>query len=63
MATLLKIFRYLTFIKVNLKGKKSIAFSLFYQNPERTLTDEEVEASYQAILAAVADEHQAELRG
>ncbi|MGN8645730.1 phenylalanine--tRNA ligase subunit beta [Gracilibacillus sp. HCP3S3_G5_1] len=44
-------------------GKKSIAFSLFYQDPERTLTDEEVEASYQAILAAVASEHQAELRG
>ncbi|SHN06609.1 phenylalanine--tRNA ligase subunit beta [Gracilibacillus kekensis] len=45
------------------EGKKSIAFSLFYQDPSRTLTDEEVEASYQAILAAVADQHQAELRG
>ncbi|WP_058307153.1 phenylalanine--tRNA ligase subunit beta [Gracilibacillus massiliensis] len=45
------------------EGKKSIAFSLFYQDPARTLTDEEVEASYQAILAAVADQHQAELRG
>ncbi|GAE92713.1 phenylalanyl-tRNA synthetase beta chain [Gracilibacillus boraciitolerans JCM 21714] len=43
-------------------GKKSIAFSLFYQDPERTLMDEEVEASYQAILEAVANEHQAELR-
>ncbi|WP_163581579.1 phenylalanine--tRNA ligase subunit beta [Gracilibacillus saliphilus] len=45
------------------EGKKSIAFSLFYQDPERTLTDEEVESSYQAILDAVANEHNAELRG
>ncbi|QGH35255.1 phenylalanine--tRNA ligase subunit beta [Gracilibacillus salitolerans] len=45
------------------EGRKSIAFSLFYQDPERTLTDDEVEASYQAILEAVANEHQAELRG
>ncbi|MGP4041643.1 phenylalanine--tRNA ligase subunit beta [Gracilibacillus sp. D59] len=45
------------------EGKKSIAFSLFYQDPERTLTDDEVEASYQAILEAVSNEHQAELRG
>lgn len=44
------------------KGKKSIAFSLTYQNPERTLTDEEVEASYQKILEAVANKHHAELR-
>ncbi|WP_053218968.1 phenylalanine--tRNA ligase subunit beta [Virgibacillus senegalensis] len=44
-------------------GKKSIAFSLFYQDPERTLKDEEVEASYQAILSAVEKVHQAELRG
>ncbi|KAB8138182.1 phenylalanine--tRNA ligase subunit beta [Gracilibacillus oryzae] len=44
-------------------GKKSIAFSLFYQDPERTLTDEEVEASYQAILAEVAKHFGAELRG
>ncbi|SFM07349.1 phenylalanyl-tRNA synthetase beta subunit [Gracilibacillus orientalis] len=45
------------------EGKKSIAFSLFYQDPERTLTDDEVEASYQAILEAVGKEHNAELRG
>ncbi|QTN00022.1 phenylalanine--tRNA ligase subunit beta [Sediminibacillus dalangtanensis] len=44
-------------------GKKSIAFSLFYQDPERTLKDDEVEASYQAILSAVEEKHQAELRG
>ncbi|SEO81502.1 phenylalanyl-tRNA synthetase beta subunit [Amphibacillus marinus] len=44
-------------------GMKSLAFSLLYLDPERTLTDDEVEASYQAILTAVQDHHQAELRG
>jgi phenylalanyl-tRNA synthetase beta chain len=45
------------------EGKKSIAFSLFYQDPERTLTDEEVEASYHAILEAVKEQFDAQLRG
>ncbi|MFC4403720.1 phenylalanine--tRNA ligase subunit beta [Gracilibacillus xinjiangensis] len=44
-------------------GKKSIAYSLFYQDPERTLTDEEVEASYQAILEETAKQFDAQLRG
>ncbi|WP_138415416.1 phenylalanine--tRNA ligase subunit beta [Aquibacillus sediminis] len=44
-------------------GKKSIAFNLLYLDPERTLKDEEVEESYQAILYAVKDAHDAELRG
>lgn len=44
-------------------GKKSIAFSLLYLDPERTLKDKEVENSYQRILAAVTDEYKAELRG
>ncbi|GGM26927.1 phenylalanine--tRNA ligase beta subunit [Paraliobacillus quinghaiensis] len=44
-------------------GKKSLAFNLLYLDPERTLTDEEVENSYQAILSAVKEAHQAELRG
>ncbi|GAB2570088.1 phenylalanine--tRNA ligase subunit beta [Gracilibacillus alcaliphilus] len=44
-------------------GKKSVAFSLFYQDPARTLKDEEVEASYQAILEAVKERHQAVIRG
>ncbi|CQR48081.1 Phenylalanine--tRNA ligase beta subunit [Paraliobacillus sp. PM-2] len=43
-------------------GKKSLAFHLLYLDPERTLTDEEVEASYQALLTAVKDAHKAELR-
>ncbi|MCT2535065.1 phenylalanine--tRNA ligase subunit beta [Aquibacillus koreensis] len=45
------------------EGKKSIAFNILYLDPERTLKDEEVEESYQAILAAVEEAHQAELRG
>ncbi|WP_077621299.1 phenylalanine--tRNA ligase subunit beta [Sediminibacillus massiliensis] len=45
------------------EGKKSIAFNLLYLDPDRTLTDEEVEASYQAVLEAVQNEHRAELRG
>lgn len=44
-------------------GKKSLAFNLLYLDPERTLTDEEVENSYQEILTAVKAGHQAELRG
>lgn len=45
------------------EGKKSLAFNLLYSHPDRTLTDEEVETSYQAILAAVKTNHDAELRG
>ncbi|ENH97040.1 phenylalanyl-tRNA synthetase subunit beta [Gracilibacillus halophilus YIM-C55.5] len=45
------------------EGKKSIAFSIHYQDPNRTLTDEEVESSYQAIMDAVKEKHQAVLRG
>lgn len=44
-------------------GKKSLAFNLLYFDPERTLKDEEVETSYQAILEAVKAQHSAELRG
>lgn len=44
-------------------GKKSIAFNILYLDPERTLKDEEVEKSYQAILESVKEAHQAELRG
>lgn len=37
-------------------GKKSIAYHLVYQDPEKTLKDEEVEASYQEIVKAISDE-------
>lgn len=44
------------------EGKKSIAYSLLYQDPEKTLVDEEVEKSYQEIIAAVSEKHQAYVR-
>ncbi|MFC0522388.1 phenylalanine--tRNA ligase subunit beta [Pontibacillus salicampi] len=45
------------------EGKKSLAFTLRYLNPERTLTDEEVEETHQAILEKVKESFNAELRG
>lgn len=44
------------------KGCRSLAFSLFFQAGDRTLTDEEVAAQIEAISAAVAKELGAELR-
>ncbi|MBM7597759.1 phenylalanyl-tRNA synthetase beta chain [Virgibacillus halotolerans] len=35
------------------EGKKSVAYSLLYQHPEKTLTDEEIEASYQEIIETI----------
>ncbi|WP_373893009.1 phenylalanine--tRNA ligase subunit beta [Virgibacillus natechei] len=35
------------------EGKKSIAYSLLYQHPEKTLQDDEVEQSYQRIVEKV----------
>ncbi|WP_028982755.1 phenylalanine--tRNA ligase subunit beta [Sporolactobacillus terrae] len=43
--------------------EKSLAFSLVYQDPERTLTDDEVNAVHEKIIKACADEFGAELRG
>ncbi|WP_018662598.1 phenylalanine--tRNA ligase subunit beta [Heyndrickxia acidiproducens] len=44
-------------------GKKSLAFSLTYFDPERTLTDEEVVAQHDKVLTAVKEKAGAELRG
>ncbi|MEK3890449.1 phenylalanine--tRNA ligase subunit beta [Bacillus sp. FSL K6-3431] len=44
-------------------GKKSIAFSLTYLDPEKTLTDEEVVRAHEKVLAAVKEKAGAELRG
>ncbi|WP_099158709.1 phenylalanine--tRNA ligase subunit beta [Virgibacillus ndiopensis] len=44
------------------EDKKSIAYRLLYQDPERTLKDEEVEESYQTIIAAVNDKFNAYVR-
>ncbi len=45
------------------EGKKSIAFSLTYQDPARTLTDEEVVKAHDKVLAALTSEAGALLRG
>jgi phenylalanyl-tRNA synthetase beta chain len=44
-------------------GKKSLAFSLTYYNPEKTLTDEEVGEVHEKVLAAVHETLGAVLRG
>jgi phenylalanyl-tRNA synthetase beta chain len=43
-------------------GKKSLAWTLTYQSPERTLTDAEIEAAQKAVVAALAKRFGAELR-
>lgn len=44
------------------KGKKSLAFRIIYQSPERTLTDDEVNNVQQQILDSLAKELGATLR-
>src|SRR5699024_8414088 len=44
------------------EGKKSIAYRLLFQHPERTLTDEEVETSYQTIISTVNERFNAYVR-
>lgn len=44
------------------KGKKSLAFSLIYQDPEKTLTDETINQLQEKIIEALASRYQAELR-
>ena len=44
-------------------GKKSLAFSLTYFDPERTLTDEEVVKAHDKVLKALTEEANAQLRG
>lgn len=43
-------------------GKKSVAFSLTYFDPERTLTDEEVVSAHNRVLKAIATIEGAEVR-
>ncbi|MFD2213718.1 phenylalanine--tRNA ligase subunit beta [Metabacillus endolithicus] len=45
------------------EGKKSVAFSLRYFDPERTLTDEEVSKAHEKVLSAVEEKTGATLRG
>ncbi len=44
------------------EGKKSMAFSLQFQSKDKTLTDEEVEVPFHAILQKVETEFAAKLR-
>ncbi|MFB4165838.1 phenylalanine--tRNA ligase subunit beta [Alteribacillus sp. JSM 102045] len=44
------------------KGKKSLAFSLVYLDPERTLTDEEVTKTHEHVLSQLTEKVQAVLR-
>lgn len=44
------------------EGKKSLAFTMQFQSKDKTLTDEEADAAFQNILAAVQKEYSAELR-
>lgn len=44
------------------EGKKSVAFSLRYFDPERTLTDEEVTKTHERVLQAVEEAFGASLR-
>lgn len=44
-------------------GKKSLAFSLKYFDPERTLTDEDVTKAHEKVLSAVKEHAGAVLRG
>ena len=44
-------------------GQKSVAFSLTYEDPERTLTDEEVVKAHSKVLKALEEEGNAQLRG
>ncbi len=43
-------------------GRKSIAFAVTFQSPERTLTDEDAAALRGRIVTALADRFGAELR-
>jgi len=43
-------------------GKKSVAYHIVYQHPEKTLTDDEIQASYDHIIDAVKEKYQAYIR-
>jgi phenylalanyl-tRNA synthetase beta chain len=45
------------------KGKKSMAYSLIYKSPERTLTQEEVNKAHERVVKKVASATGAEVRG
>lgn len=44
------------------EGKKSVAYSLLYQHPEKTLTDDDIETSYQEIIDTINKQFNAYVR-
>ena len=44
------------------KGTRSLAFSLIFRSPDRTLTDEEVEAPFRSLIEHLAEKFGAKLR-
>jgi phenylalanyl-tRNA synthetase beta chain len=44
-------------------GKKSVAFSIVYRAPDRTLTDEEVNVRHESVFSALQTRFQAQRRG
>lgn len=44
------------------EGKKSLAFNIHFQDPEKTLTDEEVDASFENIVKQMNERFQAKIR-
>jgi len=44
------------------EGRKSVAFTLTFRSPDRTLTDAEVDGAMEQIRKALTKEHRAELR-
>ena len=43
-------------------NEKSIAFNLHYQDPEKTLTDKEVDASFEKVVETIKAKHNAKVR-
>jgi len=43
-------------------GKKSLAYTIAYRAPDRTLTDDEVNARHAAVLERLSSRFQLELR-
>ena len=44
------------------EGQKSLAYAFTYRSPERTLTDEEVNAAHQKLVAQLKENLQATIR-
>ena len=44
------------------EGKKSLAFALVFQSPEKTLTDDEVNPLFDRIVKALGEKYGATLR-